>query len=302
MNNRKTNKTVSLILGSGGARGLAHIGVIRELEAAGYSISAISGCSIGAVVGGIYAADKLDAYESWACQVRRVDVIKLMDLSWEKSGLLKGDKVIATLTELVGDQLIEDLPIRFTAVATNLENNTEVWLNKGSLFDAIRASISIPWLLTPVKYKGAYLVDGGILNPVPMAPSFNDHTDYKIAVNLGGPDSPQKTVKRKKTKIDESSFRGRIDKFIEQMSKSFTKGDENTLASYELGNLAFEAMQSTIARHKLAAYPPDYLIEIPSNAANLMDFHKAEELIALGREHGKKCIERIEEKENGENS
>lgn len=293
----KSNKTVSLILGSGGARGLAHIGVIRVLEEAGYTISAISGCSIGAAVGGIYAANKLDAYEEWARQVRRVDVIKLMDLSWEKSGLLKGDRVIDTLIELVGDQLIEDLPIHFTAVATNLETKSEVWLNKGSLFKAIRASISIPWLLTPVKYKGDYLVDGGILNPVPMAPSFNDHTDYKIAVNLGGPDLIEKPAEQKELVVDETSFRGRIDKFIDQMTKSFNKGDKNTLASYELGNLAFEAMQSTIARHKLAAYPPDYLIEIPSNAASLMDFHKADELIELGRAYGLKCLMKIQQTE-----
>ena len=290
----KNKPTISLILGSGGARGLAHIGVIREFENAGYEITAISGCSMGAVIGGIYAADELDAYEDWARQIRRVDVIRLMDLSWSKSGLLKGDKVISTLTDLVGDKLIEDLPIRFTAVATNLENNTEVWINKGSLFKAIRASISIPWLLTPVKYRDTYLFDGGILNPVPMAPTFSDHTDYKVAVNLGGVSvgtKPKKLVEKPK---DENSFRGKIEKFVDQMSSSFSKSDESQMASYEYANLAFDAMQDTIARYKLAAYPPDHLIEIPADVAKLMDFHKADELIQLGREHAKQCIERIE--------
>ena len=292
-----TTKSISLILGSGGARGLAHIGVIRAFEEAGYKIEAISGCSIGAVIGGIYAANKLDAYEQWARQIRRVDVLKLMDLSWDKSGLLKGDKVISTLTELVGDQQIEDLPIRFTAMATDLESKTEVWLNKGSLFKAVRASISIPWLLTPVKYKDTYLVDGGILNPVPMAPSFNDDTDYKIAVNLGGPDKYKKSEKKQAREPDEDSFRGRIDKFIDNMTTSFQKGEESTLASYDLGNMAFEAMQSTIARYKLAAYPPDYLIELPSNSASLMDFHKADELIRLGYNYGVDSISQIKKAE-----
>ena len=293
-----TQKKISLNLGSGGARGLAHIGVIRAFEEADYKIEAISGCSIGAVIGGIYAANKLDAYEQWARQIRRVDVLKLMDLSWDKSGLLKGDRVIATLTELVGDQAIEDLPIRFTAMATDLESKTEVWLNKGSLFRAIRASISIPWLLTPVKYKDTHLVDGGILNPVPMAPSFNDDTDYKVAVNLGGPDKFKTAQNNAHKQTDQDSFRGRIDKFIDNMTTSFRKGDESALASYDLGNMAFEAMQSTIARYKLAAYPPDYLIELPSNAAGLMDFHRADELISLGYEYGKNCIATIQKAEN----
>ena len=286
----KEPKTVSLILGSGGARGLAHIGIIHELENAGFEIAAISGCSMGAVVGGIYAAGKLDVYEQWARAIRRTDIIRLMDLSWEKSGLLKGDKVINTLTKLVGDQAIEDLPIRYTAVAADLKKGKEVWLNKGSLFAAIRASIAIPWFLTPVKFKNSLLVDGGILNPVPMAPSFNDHTDYKIAVNLGGPEIDEQLLKPKAKRPDADSFRGRIDKWVDQMTASFNKSDETSLAPYDLGNRAFEAMQSTIARHKLAVYPPDHLIEIPSNLAGMMDFDKANELIEYGHEYGRQCV------------
>ena len=295
MNNlvKTQQKTVSLILGSGGARGLAHIGIIHELENAGFKIEAISGCSIGAAVGGIFAAGKLDVYEAWARAIRRTDIIRLLDLSWQTSGLVKGDKVINTLTELVGDQNIEDLPIRYTAIATDLKHGKEVWFNKGSLFKAIRASISLPWFLTPVKFKNTYLVDGGILNPVPMAPSFNDHTDYKVAVNLGGPEMKESPKAPKKKEYHEDSFRGRIDNFVEQMSKSFGKSDDEGVAPYDLGNQAFDAMQSTIARHKLASYPPDFLIEIPSNAAAVMDFDKADELIELGHEYGRRCVEQM---------
>ncbi len=297
MSNDENNKTISLILGSGGARGLAHIGIIHELEDAGYKISAISGCSMGAAVGGIYAAGKLDVYEEWAREIRRSDIIRLLDLSWQASGLVKGDKIIATLTDLIGDQLIEELPIRYTAIATDLKNGKEIWLNEGSLFAAIRASISLPWFLTPVKYKNTHLVDGGILNPVPMAPSFNDHTDYKVAVNLGGAPSVSMKNNKEEPTGSRSIIRGQIDKFVDQMSNVFTKSEDSGPSPYELGNQAFEAMQSTIARHKLAVHPPDFLIELPSNAAGAMDFHRADDLISLGHEYGKRCVKQIQDKE-----
>ena len=183
----KSQKTVSLILGSGGARGLAHIGVIRWLEENDYAIRSISGCSMGALIGGIYAAGKLDVYTDWVRAITKADMLKLLDISFGASGMVKGEKIINTLKDLVGDQLIEDLPLTFTAVASDIVNEKEVWINKGPLFDAIRASISLPFFFTPAKYKDIELLDGGILNPVPIAPTFSDDTDLKIAVNLGGP-------------------------------------------------------------------------------------------------------------------
>ena len=144
-------KDVSLVLGSGGARGLAHIGVIHELEANGYNIRSICGCSMGAVIGGIYAAGKLDEYEQWVRAITRLDILKFLDLSWASNGFVKGDKIINTLVELVGDKKIEDLPIKFTAVAADISNHREVWINSGSLFKAIRASISLPLFFTPVR-------------------------------------------------------------------------------------------------------------------------------------------------------
>ena len=159
MNNQK-NKTVSLVLGSGGARGLAHIGVIHVLEEKGYEITTIAGCSIGALIGGIYAAGKLDQYEEWVRKLTKLDMVNMMDISWEGGGLVKGDKIIAKMIKLVGDRQIEDLPIAFTAVATELESGREVWLNSGPLFDAIRSSCSLPLFFTPAKYKEKMLVDG----------------------------------------------------------------------------------------------------------------------------------------------
>src|SRR5271165_3734258 len=180
-------KTVSLVLGSGGARGLAHIGVIHWLEENDFKIKSIVGCSIGAVIGGIYAAGKLDVYEQWVRTLTKADIVTLLDLSWEKSGLVRGEKLVNTLIGLVGEKVIEDLPISFTAVATDLRGQKEVWIRSGSLFDAMRASFAIPLFFTPFNLKGVDLVDGGILNPVPIAPTSCDGTDMTIAVNLNGP-------------------------------------------------------------------------------------------------------------------
>jgi len=141
---KSDDRTVSLVLGSGGARGLAHIGVIRWLEERGYEIKSISGCSIGSLVGGMYAIGKLAEFEAWVRAVTRLDIFTFLDLSMQKGGFFKGDKVIDALKGLVGDTLIENLPIPYTAVATDIKNEREVWINKGSLFDAIRASISLP--------------------------------------------------------------------------------------------------------------------------------------------------------------
>lgn len=252
--NTSKGKTVSLVLGSGGARGLAHIGVIHVLEEKGYKITSIAGCSSGALVGGIYAAGKLAEYEAWVRSVKKFDMVNMVDIAWQGGGLVKGDRIISKMIKLVGDRQIEDLPIRFTAVATELESGREVWLSEGPLFDAIRSSCSLPIFFTPVRYKEKMLVDGGVVNPVPIAPVFDDHTDLTLAVNLGG-----------KPVYDSAAVSRR------------------TIGATEVAYLVFDAMQSTIARQKLAAYPPDLTIEIPRNAARTFDIYRAAEIIELGR-------------------
>ena len=148
-----TKKTVSLVLGSGGARGLAHIGVIRWLEENNYEIKSIASCSIGSLIGGAYVLGKLDVLEQWMCSITKSDILSLLDVSWDGSGLFKGDKMIETLTGLIGNVQIEDLPIPYTAVAADVESEKEVWINSGSLFQAIRASVSLPLFFTPVDYS-----------------------------------------------------------------------------------------------------------------------------------------------------
>ena len=206
-----SGKTVSLVLGSGGARGLAHIGVIHWLDENNFKIKSVVGCSIGAVIGGIYAAGKLDVYEKWVRTLTKADIVTLLDLSWEKSGLVRGEKLVNTLIGLVGEKLIEELPIAFTAVATDLRGQKEVWIRSGSLFDAMRASFAIPLFFTPFKYKGVDLVDGGILNPVPIAPTACDGTDMTIAVNLNGSAEssiePDKVITASETALSRSARR-----------------------------------------------------------------------------------------------
>lgn len=290
-------RTVSLVLGSGGARGLAHIGVIHWLEENGYEIQAISGSSMGALIGGIYAAGKLDNYTRWVRALRQRDVIRLLDINFTGAGLFSGERIMHTLKDLLGDANIEDLPIAFTAVATDLDAEREVWFRKGSLFEAIRASISIPTVLTPIYYKGHLLVDGGLINPVPIAPTVSDVTDFTIAVSLSGKfkELGKESVPQVKTdNKSQVSYQVAISRFIENLQERFLnnkKGEEQTqreVSMFEVTHRSLEAMQNTIARFKLASYNPDFLIEIPANACNLFDFHRANEMIELGYQHAEK--------------
>ena len=176
-------KRVALVLGSGGARGYAHIGVIEEIERRGYDIACIAGCSMGAVVGGIYAAGKLDEYRHWIESLDYLDVLRLVDVSF-RLGAIRGEKVFGEIRKIVGEINIEDLRIPYTAVAADLTNQQEIWFQEGCLHQAMRASAAIPSLFTPVMQGNRMLVDGGILNPLPIVPVVSSHCDLIIAVNL----------------------------------------------------------------------------------------------------------------------
>ncbi len=176
-------KRVALVLGAGGARGYAHIGVIEELEARGYQIACIAGCSMGAVIGGIHAAGKLKEYRDWTQSLDYLDVLRLLDVSF-RLGAIRGEKVFGKIREIVGEINIEELPITFTAVATDLTNQQEIWFQEGCLHQAMRASAAIPSLFTPVLQGKRMLVDGGLLNPLPIVPVVSSHCDLIVAVNL----------------------------------------------------------------------------------------------------------------------
>jgi NTE family protein len=275
--------TVSLVLGSGGARGLAHIGVIQWLTENGYEIRSIAGSSMGALVGGIFATSKLEAYAEWVLALERIQVVRLLDPAFGRPGLFKGERIMGVLRELIGDFAIEDLPVAFTAVATDLESGEEVWLRDGKLFDAIRASIAIPLIFTPFEYRGRKLLDGGLVNPVPIAPTLNDTSELTVAVNLSGPIELRPSPLRSEPIADGNAYRQRIRAFTDSLNLSRV----NAAPARGMINVAvasMEAMQSTIARLKLAAYSPDITIEIPRNACGFHEFWRAKELIALGRE------------------
>ncbi len=283
-------KTISLVLGSGGARGLAHIGVIRYLEANGYEIKSISGSSAGALIGGVYAAGKLDEFEEWVRAITKLDMVRLLDISWSGGGFFRGDKFINALTNLVGHQQIEDLSVKYTAVAADIKNEKEVWLNSGDLFEAIRASISLPLFFTPFDRNGMKLIDGGVLNPVPIAPTFGDATDLTIAVNLGGKVDPHLNPKperpsRELINVDEDSpVRLKIANYIRRMQINRASKGDLDWGMYDVANQAFESMQSGLAKIKLAAYSPDHIIEIPRNACRTLEVDRAAEMIELGIE------------------
>lgn len=284
--NDKTKTSVSLVLGAGGARGLAHIGIIKWLVENNYQIKAISGCSIGALIGGIYASGNLEKYEQWVCQINKMEILSLLDIAWKSNGLVRGDKIINTLVELLGDQLIEDLPLAFTAVASDIKNEKEVWINKGSLFKAIRASISWPLFFTPVMHNGQLLIDGSILNPMPIAPTFGDQSDLIIAVNLGG--LRQNIIDKSKStthiskQAEDPNIHHKIKTFINKFRNNSVPRKSQDWGAQEIVVQSLDAMQSTIARHKLAAYPADYVIEIARNTCGTLEFDRAQELIDLG--------------------
>ncbi len=357
-------KTVALVLGSGGARGYAHIGAIEILQERGYDIVAIAGCSVGAMVGGVFAANKLKEFKDWATGLDQFEVLKLVDLSLSSPGAIRGNRVFSFVRDLIGDINIEDLPIPYTAVATDLLAHKEIWFQEGPLHQAIRASVAIPSLMAPVMLRGRLLVDGGLLNPLPIFPTISSHADLILAVNLGWENGVNLRLPETKKIHDASKIDGWVEKVRSKASSLFekesaaealndqryvpiqndsdivqqhsllkqpTNSSENddlvvessdaservkdrkgkdlslqndfevVKASHKLPfgmidimNLSFEAMQSALTQYKLAGYPPDVLVNIPKNACTTFDYHKAPELIRLGRQITEKALVKYE--------
>jgi NTE family protein len=264
-----TGQRVALALGGGGARGYAHIGVIRELEQRGYDIVAVSGTSMGAVIGGLYCAGALDPYTAWVTGLSQRDVIRLLDPSIKAPGLIKAEKVMAVFRDLLAGARIEDLPIPFTAVATDLIAQREVWFQEGPVEAALRASIAIPSAIAPVIVDGRLLADGGLLNTLPITPLTSARADVVIAVSLAGPPSEPATVPAGRTSA------------TPQDSAAVIPSGMRTLDVVEM---ALQSMQRLITSYRMAAYPPDVLIEVPVDAAGTLDFHRASELIEIGQQ------------------
>ncbi|WP_028672109.1 patatin-like phospholipase family protein [Saccharospirillum impatiens] len=283
-------KKTSIALGSGGARGLAHIGVLRALEDNGnYQISSIAGSSIGALVGGLYAAKKMDDYADWVSSLSLGDIWKLLDFSYSRVGLFKGDRIMDRLADLVGDTQIEELNLPFSAVATDIQKREEVWINHGSMFEAIRASIAIPGFFTPVRRKGRLLVDGGLLSPLPMTPLLYHDAEFTVVVSLNGnahqPESEPPIKDDDAQSRDESS--NKLLQWFQQTRQTLGLEGESQSSNNSVVDIfaqSVEAMQDRIGRYQLAAFEPDVLIEVPVDACGILDFHRGAEMIDLGYE------------------
>jgi len=351
-------KTVALTLGSGGARGYAHIGAIEVLHERGYKIIAISGCSMGALVGGMYAAGKLQEYKDWVTGLGQFDVLKLLDVTFTSIGAIRGEKVFSVVRDILGDTRIEDLPMSYTAVATDLLAHKEIWFQEGPLDQAIRASIAIPSVVTPLVLNGRVLVDGALLNPLPIIPTISAHADLVMAVNLSGEDDKQRRIPDAAFSFNDDdgsdieewvgAMRDKASRWFDwDAIKSLTtrnpRGDESPedkisreiakrtaeenrkiepkakeeeriqnrakqkeehptidwdklgIGKFDVMNLTIETMQSALVQYKIAGYPPDLLVNIPKNASRSYDYHKAPELIRLGRERMIAALDRFEE-------
>ena len=320
---------IALSLGSGGARGYAHIGVIEELEAQGHEIVGVAGTSMGALVGGLYAAGKLEEYSEWARSINQRELLRLLDVSWRAPGAIRGERIFARVQQILGDAMIEDFAIPFTAVATDLLARKEVWFQRGRADVALRASIALPTIFTPVMLNGRLLADGGMMNPLPIAPLSSLHADAVVAVDLTGvpEDAGQHPVQETAEVLPESEWRDRFRRTASQVvDADLTRrllarvgrgrdGEEDLdlgdvpveedpaevpvspfgelppkLRTLEVMELSLDALQSVVARYRLAGYPPDLTIRLPKNVARTLDFHRAAEMIELGRAATKEAL------------
>ena len=316
---------LALALGGGGARGYAHIGVIRELQDRGCEIIAVSGTSMGAVIGGLHAAGRLDAYVDWVSGLSQRDVLRLMDPSIKAPGVIRAERVMGRVATLLDGARIEDLPIPYTAVATDLVAQREVWFQQGLMATALRASVAIPSLIAPVVVDGRLLADGGLMNNLPIAPLTPVRADAVVAVSLSGPrqgpgPSPRGAsgseerfdrVRRVAAQLRDQDMVRSVASWLGVGSAvdagiDHGQGDDGAhaldqsdaaevsgaseawiptgLRTRDVIELSIQTMQRLITRYRLSAYPPDVLIEVPVDACGTFEFHRASEMIDLGRQ------------------
>ncbi len=262
MNFLKSKRKVSLVLGSGGARGLVQIGVIRSLEEKGYEIDEVVGCSIGSLIGAAYVEGKMGKLEDWMRSITRRQVFKLMDFTNPKFGLLKGERVFESLKEIFPDKNIEDMDIPFRAIATDMVSEKEVVFDKGSVYKAIRASIAIPAVFTSIESEDWNLVDGGVINPLPINYVRRKRRNIIIAVNLDG-----------KPDAEYGPYNG-------------AKG----LNALSMLQESYFMMRRRLSQLSVELYKPDYVINIPHNIAGIWDYDKASFMIEKGKELTDKVV------------
>jgi len=285
MKNETNRNDVALVLSSGGAKGLAHIGAIEELEANDFRISSIAGCSMGALVGGVYAAGKLGEFREWMKTIDRKKMLKLTDFSFSINHLVKGKRIIEAIMEFVPDVAIEDLPIPYCAVATDLKAGKEVVFNKGSLFEAIRASISLPSFYEPVQREGMVLIDGGVLNPIPLNRVKRHVGDILVGVDVSGCDYKTQWDEMHRLTDWQKKDRSLKAKILDKLIP-----DNIEFNYFSVLSRASSLMirQNSVLTAKLMK--PDMLVDIQMSRYGTFDFDKSEKIIALGRQKTSQVI------------
>jgi NTE family protein len=300
---------IGIALGAGAARGWSHIGVLQELVAHGIVPEIIAGTSIGAVVGGCYAADRLGALERFTRSLTKRRVFSLMDWSLSGVGLLGGNRLKKSLEEELADRTIETLPKRFAVVATDVGTGHEIWLRQGNLVEAIRASYALPGIFEPVRFNGRWLFDGALVNPVPVTVCRVLGADMVIAVNIIGDNAFRGTVISDSLSLDRTfngTGNGEVeDEAPEARAKRAGANDHlrRNFGRHENGAPgiagavmdAFNITQDRISRSRLAGDPPDVMINARNSHIGLFDFHRADELIAIGREAARRALGDIAE-------
>lgn len=279
---------VSLVLSGGGARGLAHIGVIEELEREGYEIHSVVGTSMGALVGAMYALGKMEDFKQWMYTLDKRKVFSLVDFTLSTHGIVKGDKVLNHMKTFIKDQSIEDLPIYYAAVAVNLLQKEEVVFTKGSIYDAIRASISIPTVLTPVKTNEGFLVDGGLMNNLPMSEAKRVEGDILVAVDVGANVPVLKLqLTKKENQAQEKTYQKRVKEFYHQLQSMVPSHKEEQkqekLGYFDLMSKTISLMMEQQTNLNLKYHQPDLLVQISREAGGTYDFYRAEEFVEMGR-------------------
>jgi NTE family protein len=282
-------KDIALALSSGGARGLAHIGVIEELEAQGYHITSMAGCSMGALIGGVYAAGKLEEFRDWMKTIDKKKMLELTDFSLSLNHLVKGTRIIKAIMEFVPDVRIEDLPIPYCAVATDWISGREVVIEKGSLFEAIRASISLPTFYEPVRRDGMILIDGGVVNPIPMNRVQRHEGDLLVGVDVSGHD-----YKAQWEKMQKQAEKQKHDKSLKAKLLDMIIPDNIEFNYYTLLSRTSSIMirQNSLLMAQLTK--PDILIDIQMSRYGSFDYDKSERLINIGRNKARKSLTAIQ--------
>ncbi len=281
-------KKINLVLSGGGARGIAHIGVIEILQEKGYDIQSVSGTSMGGLVGGIYAAQALSPFKNWLINADIKEAIRMLDFSLNLPGLIKGEKIMKKIAAMLPVQNIEDLPIPYTAVSTDLTTDKAVYFNRGNLLEAMRATIAIPTIFTPVIKDRHLLVDGGLVNNIPInvAKKLNDYPVVAVCVNADVPVTQEQMQIMKPSEDAEKEYLSKLEniqKHIKSRLLKRTSKKDPQMSYSKILDQTIHLMIAQISNQIIQEFPPEILIQIPRKICGTFDFLKAEKLINIGR-------------------